>query len=130
MSFNGLLVNQSQTIPKPWGKEILITPERENLPYVGKIICINAGQRLSAQYHDKKQESWYLIEGRVDIIIGKQRTVVEMESGVCYSIPTGVIHRLVGHTYAEVLEVSTPEVGTTYRLEDDYNRPNEERGQA
>lgn len=49
-------------VNKPWGYEIIFTPE--DLLYTGKIIHINAGKRLSLQAHDKKQESWYLLQGR------------------------------------------------------------------
>ena len=41
-------------IEKPWGYEIIFTPL--GLPYVGKILHINTGKKLSLQYHDKKLE--------------------------------------------------------------------------
>jgi hypothetical protein len=31
----------------------------------------------------------------------------------------------VGITDCDILEVSTPEIGTTFRLEDDFKRPDE-----
>ena len=49
----------------------------------------------------------------------------ELEPGLGYSCQIGQRHRLVGITDCDILEVSTPEIGTTHRLEDDYARPDE-----
>ena len=98
------------------------------LPYVGKIIHINSGHRLSLQIHDQKQESWYLLSGRASVIWddhNQQLVETELESGQGYMCVPGQRHRLVGITDCDVLEVSTPEGGTTWRLEDDFNRPHE-----
>ncbi|MBI2034335.1 MAG: cupin [Candidatus Levybacteria bacterium] len=113
-------------IEKPWGYEIIFTPP--DLPYTGKIIHVNAGKRLSLQVHDKKQESWILKNGRAKVIWDNNRgelveTELEQESGFTCAI--GQRHRLVGITECDIFEVSTPEIGTTYRLEDDYKRPDE-----
>ncbi len=35
------------------------------------------------------------------------------------------IHRLIAMEDSKILEVSTPELGTTFRLEDDYKRSDE-----
>jgi mannose-6-phosphate isomerase-like protein (cupin superfamily) len=113
-------------VNKPWGYEIIFTPE--DLLYTGKIIHINAGKRLSLQAHDKKQESWYLLQGRGKIVWensegGLIETELEAEQG--YTCKIGQKHRLAGINDCDILEVSTPELGTTYRLEDDYQRPDE-----
>ncbi len=50
---------------------------------------------------------------------------IEMEPGKGYTIRPFQKHRLVALEDAEIVEASTPEVGTTYRLEDDYARPHE-----
>ena len=52
-------------IDKPWGWELHWTPE--NLPYMGKVIHINAGARLSLQLHDEKRESWMVMRGRAKV---------------------------------------------------------------
>jgi mannose-6-phosphate isomerase len=49
----------------------------------------------------------------------------ELLPGQGYSTAVGQRHRLVGVTDCDVVEVSTPERGTTWRLEDDSARPNE-----
>lgn len=115
---------------KPWGYEVSWTPESK--PYVGKLIHINAGARLSLQMHDQKSESWYLISGRAKVVWERERDgtlfETELELGAGYSCEAGQRHRLVGVTACDIIEVSTPEVGKTLRLEDDYNRGDESLG--
>jgi mannose-6-phosphate isomerase-like protein (cupin superfamily) len=113
-------------IEKPWGYELHWVPE--SAPYMGKVLFIKAGCRLSLQLHDEKQESWYLLSGEAKVIWENDRgELVEtvLEPGKGYSSALGQKHRLAGITDCEVLEVSTPEKGTTWRLEDDYSRPDE-----
>ncbi len=113
-------------VEKPWGYELHWVPE--GLPYMGKIEHVNAGARLSLQVHDAKQESWFLMSGRGKIIWEDKdgNTVeTEMEAGHGYTCALGQKHRLVGITDCDIIEVSTPEMGTTLRLEDDYKRPDE-----
>lgn len=116
----------ARKIGKPWGYEIHWTPADK--PYMGKLIHINAGVRLSLQVHDKKLESWFLINGRAKVIWDDNQgnlIETELEKGVGYGCLVGQRHRLVGITDCDVIEVSTPETGTTYRLQDDFKRPDE-----
>ncbi len=108
-------------VEKPWGHEIHFTPD--NLPYMCKILHIETGKRLSLQYHDQKTESWYLLKGKVTIILDGEE--INMEPGLGYTTQANQKHRLIGVLDSDVLEVSTPEIGNTFRLEDDYNRPTE-----
>jgi mannose-6-phosphate isomerase-like protein (cupin superfamily) len=114
-------------VEKPWGYELHWVPE--DAPYLGKIEHINEGARLSLQVHDKKQESWLIIKGR-GAVIWEDNTgkliETELQPGVGYTIQIGQKHRLKGlEGGCDIVEVSTPERGTTWRLEDDYSRPNE-----
>ena len=111
---------------KPWGYELHLVPEDK--PYMGKIIHINAGARLSLQIHDQKQESWYIIKGRAKVIWDNNNGELietELENGKGFSTEIGQRHRLCGITDCDIIEFSTPETGTTWRLEDDYKRPDE-----
>jgi mannose-6-phosphate isomerase-like protein (cupin superfamily) len=95
---------------------------------MGKILHIAAGSRLSLQLHDEKQESWLLINGRAKVLWDNNQgelVETELQQGQGYSTAVGQRHRLVGITDCDVIEVSTPERGTTWRLEDDYSRPDE-----
>lgn len=116
----------SKRIEKPWGYEVHWVPA--DAPYMGKVLHINQGARLSLQIHDEKQESWFLFKGKAAVIWENQDgelVQTELRPGQGYSTKVGQRHRLVGLTDCDVLEVSTPELGTTWRLEDDYARPHE-----
>ena len=113
-------------ITKPWGYELHWV--KEEMPYMGKIIHIDGGKRLSLQTHDQKQESWLLLKGKAKIIwdnANGELVETEMEEGKGYTCKKNQRHRLTGVTDCDIIEVSTPEIGTTYRLEDDYKRPDE-----
>jgi mannose-6-phosphate isomerase len=111
---------------KPWGHELhWVTADA---PYMGKLLHLKAGHRFSLQLHDQKQESWFVISGRVLMTWDdKSGSLVEteLETGKGYSIVAGQRHRMKAITDAVIIEVSTPESGTTWRLEDDYSRPDE-----
>ncbi|MCB9823111.1 cupin [Candidatus Nomurabacteria bacterium] len=113
-------------IEKPWGYELHWVPE--DAPYMGKLIHINAGAKLSLQIHDEKQESWLLVSGEAKVIwedANGEITETILKKDVGYSTQIGQKHRLAGITDCDIVEVSTPEKGTTWRLEDDYSRPDE-----
>lgn len=125
-------------VEKPWGYELHWV--REDAPYMGKVLHITAGARLSLQVHDQKQESWFVMNGRAAVIWENDKGELietELQPGFGYSTKLGQKHRLKGLTDCNILEVSTPELGTTWRLEDDFARPHEtpkqrkkERGEA
>lgn len=110
-------------IDKPWGWEIHWTPD--GLPYMGKILHFKRGHRFSLQRHDEKMESWFLMSGRALLSWENsdgEMVDVEMEPGKGYNLDVGQKHRIKGITDCDVVEVSMPEIGNTFRLEDDYSR--------
>jgi len=114
-------------VEKPWGYELHWVPA--DAPYIGKLLHINEGCRLSLQVHDEKQESWFIVGGRGSVIWEDSQgklVETELQPGVGYSTKVGQKHRLKGlKGGCDIIEVSTPEKGTTWRLEDDYARPHE-----
>ena len=116
----------ARRVDKPWGWEIHFVPDDK--PYMGKILHIKAGMRLSLQKHDEKEESWWLLTGRAMLIIENDEgelEEIEMKRDAGYSCQVNQKHRLKGITDCDIVEVSTPEIGTTYRLEDDFERDDE-----
>jgi mannose-6-phosphate isomerase-like protein (cupin superfamily) len=115
-------------IEKPWGYEVLLTPP--DVPYTAKLIHVYAGKRLSLQLHDTKVETQTLVAGRGTLVLegpdGQLHDIL-MERGKGYHVAVQQRHRLCAapDEDATVFEASTPEVGTTLRLEDDYARPHE-----
>ena len=113
-------------VEKPWGCETIFTPKE--LPYTGKVLHIDANRRLSLQIHDQKQETLCLVSGSCLLIVAQgNETLVQlqMERGKGYTVVKGQMHRLHALEDSDVFEVSTPDIGTTIRLEDDWQRPDE-----
>ena len=118
----------ARRIDKPWGYEILLTPD--DVPYAAKLIHVNAGKRLSLQVHDTKVETQTLLAGRGSLVLeGSDGELheVPLKPGVGYHIAVGQRHRLCAAPDEDVVifEASTPELGTTFRLEDDFARTDE-----
>jgi mannose-6-phosphate isomerase len=110
-------------VPKPWGHETIWAHTEL---YTGKILHINAGHELSVQYHNRKDETIYLLWG--EIIYRVQREGddilddVQLNVGESFRITPGTIHQMIAVTDCDVLEVSTPEVDDIVRLSDKYGR--------
>lgn len=104
-------------VAKPWGREIwwAMAPS-----YAAKRLEVRAGHALSLQYHERKHETLYFLEGVVRLRLGTgERTVTVGDVAV---IPPGTIHRMEALTDAIVFEVSTPDLDDVVRLEDRYGR--------
>lgn len=108
-------------VEKPWGYE-LIWAETER--YVAKVLFIRKGESLSRQYHQKKDETFFVETGEMSLEIGKppEARVLEMRPGDTFHCPPGTVHRMIGKTDVRVFEVSTPELDDVVRLEDSYGR--------
>jgi mannose-6-phosphate isomerase-like protein (cupin superfamily) len=109
-------------VDKPWGYELwwALTDR-----YAGKILHVDAGHRLSLQYHDAKDESSYLLSGRLKLVKGTSEDdlrEVEIEPGHVWRNRPGEIHTIEAIEDADVLEVSTPELDDVIRLSDSYGR--------
>jgi mannose-6-phosphate isomerase-like protein (cupin superfamily) len=108
-------------VSKPWGYE-LIWAETER--YVGKILHINAGASLSRQYHVKKDETFLVQTGEMDLEVGSGADfrIIRMREREAFHCTPRTIHRMVAVTDVDVIEVSTPELDDVVRLEDAYGR--------
>jgi len=110
----------SRKVEKPWGYEEIWAETKD---YVGKILVINAGQRLSKQYHNIKEETILVIEG-VLVNTGEDGIEKKYYAGQSVHISPGQVHRFgaVEDRYVKVVEVSTNHLEDVVRLEDDYGR--------
>ncbi len=108
-------------VEKPWGYELIWA---EATGYVGKILHINAGQRLSRQYHNRKEETFLVQTGEMDLEIGAAPEIktLRMKPLDSYHCVPKTVHRMVAVTDVDVLEVSTPDLDDVVRLEDAYGR--------
>lgn len=111
-------------IPKPWGYELIFAKTDR---YVGKILHVTAGESLSLQYHEMKEETLYVVRGRVRLTVewDSQRRVIELGEGQAFHIPPRMIHRIEGIEDSDIAEVSTTELDDVVRLEDRYGRVEE-----
>jgi mannose-6-phosphate isomerase-like protein (cupin superfamily) len=105
-------------IRKPWGREEWLIL---NDKYCLKRLYIDAGKRLSLQFHEIKKETMILEDGTCDLL--KNGETILMKYGEPYTINPRDVHRLHAHRDTIILEVSTPEVDDVVRVEDDYGRP-------
>jgi mannose-6-phosphate isomerase-like protein (cupin superfamily) len=115
----------ARRIEKPWGYE-LIWAETER--YVGKLLLVLAGQALSLQYHERKDEAWLVQDGRASLELGTvgdegSMHTVEIGPGDALRFPPRTIHRVTAIEDTTILEVSTPDLDDVVRLEDRYGRP-------
>lgn len=111
-----------QRVEKPWGYELIWAKTGD---YVGKILHINKGHRLSLQYHRQKEETIYVTSGRMLFLFENEKgemTEVHMNPGEAHHIPPGKKHRMIAIEDCDVFEVSTPHLDDVVRLEDGYGR--------
>ena len=112
----------AEVVLKPWGWEKLWAHTDK---YVGKILHINPGHRLSKQYHNVKDETIFVLSGVLKLFTTEYEIEHTMSEGMSCRIPPGQVHRFeapAGGTPVVLLEASTPELDDVVRLEDDYNR--------
>jgi len=87
-------------------------------------LVIKPGHKLSKQYHEVKEETIYVLEGRLVLEIGDEypETLI-LDIGAKYHIRPLVVHRFkAASTGCKLIEVSTPELEDVIRMEDDYDR--------
>ena len=109
-------------VTKPWGYE---NRWAVNEKYLGKLLKIQPDCRLSRQYHEQKDETIYVLEGRLILQLGQGEELERhtLTQGQSWRIKPGTIHRFCASEHGCVLiEVSTPEIDDVVRLEDDYQR--------
>lgn len=109
-------------IDKPWGYE-LVWAETEH--YVGKILHVNAGEALSLQYHEVKDETLFLLTGEMRLRVGHsvdELEDVEFSTGDSYRILPGLIHGMEAVTDCDILEASTAHLDDIVRIKDRYGR--------
>ena len=110
-------------VTKPWGHECIWA---ESNAYAGKLLHIDAGHMLSLQYHEKKEETIYVLSGRLHLHIADSPdtdvTIRVLETGDSFHITPLLVHRFEAREDVVLIEVSTPELDDVVRLEDNYGR--------
>lgn len=99
-------------VDKPWGYELWYALTDR---YAGKILHVDHGHSLSLQYHERKDESNYLLRGRLRLTRGASVDDLWTPSSApvtCGVTPPGLIHSIEALDDTDVLEVSTPDYTT------------------
>ena len=111
-----------KTVAKPWGHETIWA---HNSLYVGKVLHIKAGQALSVQYHNQKDETIHLLRGEMIYRVGEQGGELRdigLKAGESYRNEPGTVHQMEAVTDCDVLEASTPHLDDVVRISDRYGR--------
>jgi mannose-6-phosphate isomerase len=110
-------------VEKPWGWELIWA---ETDAYAGKLLFVRAGEALSLQYHEVKDEAWLVREGRARVELGAagddQLETIEIREGDVLHYPPGTVHRITAIEDTLIVEVSTPQLDDVVRIEDRYGR--------
>lgn len=114
--------NTVKRVEKPWGHELIWAKTKD---YVGKVLHIKKGHKLSLQYHNFKEETFYIMNGSMTLVHeNEQGELVEklMKKGDVHHMFPKKKHRMVAVEDCDVLEVSTNHLDDVVRLSDDYGR--------
>jgi mannose-6-phosphate isomerase-like protein (cupin superfamily) len=115
-------IRPARKVDKPWGHEEIFA---ETPLYVGKILFVFAGEALSLQYHEVKDETLRVLDGELELVTGLDLEHLETHRigpETVFHIPPGTLHRMVALTDCRLLEVSTNHLDDVVRLEDRYGR--------
>jgi D-lyxose ketol-isomerase len=129
--------SEMKRVDKPWGHELIWAKSSKKAGYVGKILFIKAGNKLSMQYHEEKEETIIVTKGilyiqtygsikdQSDLSKLKNATpkLIKLNIGETFHIKPFVTHRFIANeTNVELIEVSTHELNDVVRISDDYDR--------
>jgi mannose-6-phosphate isomerase len=109
-------------VDKPWGHEMIWAHTDR---YVGKLLTIETGKRLSLQHHEVKDEWIHVLSGRLRLFLQDDSGEVvtrELRAGEGAHVGVRRIHRYEAIETCTLIEVSTPELNDVVRIEDDFGR--------
>jgi mannose-6-phosphate isomerase-like protein (cupin superfamily) len=109
-------MSERKIVPKAWGFEVIVA----NREFAGKILSLRPGFRCSAHYHQVKDETFYVLKGRMRVEIGdpgwmarftvrqgrpvgvdavdvlRRCRIVDMEPGMSLDVEPFTLHRFTG----------------------------------
>jgi len=119
-------ISDVRTQEKPWGNERAWS----NIGHIhGKILRINKGHKTSLKRYKTKNESFYLLSGKVAVIYGDEKTtdMKYMQHGILepdqiLSVPGMCPYRLEALEDSVIIETSDYRDDSYEVLDDAYNR--------
>ena len=115
-------MNYLEKVERPWGRYYVI---HEETKYKLKKIEVESGQRLSYQYHNKRSETWIVIEGNALVTINDDTK--DYKQGETIIIPSKAKHRVENRSNSLLIFIEV-QTGSYFgeddiiRLNDDYGR--------
>ena len=125
-------LNKAYKVKKHWGHELWINGRNKNFAF--KKIYLKKGNKTSLQYHNKKQETNFLFNGKIflhylsknkkfsDINFDKDIKKKFIKSPSVIDVEPKTIHRIQAITDLTLFETSTPHLDDVIRLQDDKSR--------
>ncbi|MEX0856256.1 MAG: cupin [Gemmatimonadota bacterium] len=116
------MVYEPVRVEKPWGYELIWARTDE---YVGKLLFVRAGEALSLQFHEEKDETLFLYSGEIRFEVGagiNSLHLVPLGVGQAIRIVPGTLHRMEAVTDCTIFETSTTQLDDVVRLNDRYGR--------
>ena len=106
-------------VEKGWGNEFIFAT---NDKYCGKIMKFNAGARFSMHFHAEKDETWYVLDGRFEVIWINTKDASKdsriLNAGDTWRNEPLFPHQLICIEEGNIIEVSTPDsVEDNYRVQ-------------
>jgi mannose-6-phosphate isomerase len=120
-------------VAKPWGHELWINGQHPC--YALKQVYVLAGTKTSLQYHNLKQETNVLFQGKAklhykqdptianDLVAPDDISTAQIEPVSSVDIMPLTLHRLEAITDITLYETSTPHLDDVVRVSDDNKRP-------
>jgi mannose-6-phosphate isomerase len=105
-------------VSKGWGSELIWAT---NDLYCGKLLNFNTGAKFSMHFHNKKDESWYILSGSFTLKIidtaNAEEQLLTLKAGDSIRIKPLTPHQLYCLEGGTIIEVSTPDsVEDNYRI--------------
>jgi mannose-6-phosphate isomerase len=101
-------ISKAKIYPKGWGEEVWII---NNDKYCGKLLKFNAGAQFSDHFHVEKNETWYVLEGKLELryynLTNAEKITRIIKKGAVVHIPQFNPHQLRALEDSVVIEVST-----------------------
>jgi quercetin dioxygenase-like cupin family protein len=100
-----------------WGYQIRLVNEPE---YCGKLLVLENELPGSYHFHRKKKETFIVLEGKVELDVEDEQSLMILHAGDKYTIEHGVAHQMSAvNVPSIILEVSTHDDDSdTHRIKD------------
>ena len=118
--------SEVKRVKKPWGFELWLS-DATDAPYAFKLLYLKKGTKTSLQYHKKKVEHMFLMEGKIRAHY-KDEKDNEVKSflvtrGQLLTVKPPAIHRVEAVSDVLLVEASSKHLDDVVRVDDDYSRP-------